>query len=58
MASKELIKLLEQNGWTTNRTQGSHFIMKKDGKTEIVPFHRKDVPIGTLNKILKRTGLK
>jgi mRNA interferase HicA len=58
MTSKQLIQLLEQNGWVTDRTQGSHYIMKKGGKTEVVPFHRKDVPIGTLNKILKRTGLK
>lgn len=58
MRDKELLKLLQQNGWKVDRVNGSHHIMIKDGKTEVIPIHGKDVPIGLLNKILKRTGLK
>ena len=58
MKDKDLLKLLRQNGWTEVRVHGSHHIMKKDGKTETIPVHGKDVPKGLLEAILKRTGLK
>lgn len=37
---------------------GSHLKMIKENQVEIIPIHNKDVPIGTANAILKRTGLK
>ncbi len=58
MLGKDLIKLLQKNGWEIDRIQGSHYVMKKDSQTETVPVHNKDIPTGLLNKILKRTGLK
>lgn len=58
MKDKDLLKLLLKNGWELKRIQGSHHILQKDGKTEVVPIHNKDVPTGLLNKILKRVGLK
>ena len=58
MKDKDLLKLLKQNGWTEIRVHGSHHIMKKENQMEIIPVHGKDVPIGLLNAILKRTGLK
>lgn len=58
MKDRDLLKLLQKNGWVISRVQGSHPILQKDGKIEVVPIHGKDVPIGLLNKILKRTGLK
>ena len=58
MKDRDLLKLLQKNGWVISRVQGSHHILQKDGKIEVVPTHGKDVPFGLLNKILKRTGLK
>lgn len=58
MKDKDLLKLLKQNGWTEIRVHGSHHIMKKENQMETIPVHGKDVPIGLLNAILKRTGLK
>ena len=58
MKDKDLLKLLQQNGWEIKRIQGSHHVLQKDSQTEGVPIHGKDVPAGLLNKILKRTGLK
>jgi len=55
---KNLVKLLKQNGWIVVRIQGSHHVLQKGDKTEVVPVHGKDVPTGLLNKILKRAGLK
>ena len=58
MKDKDLLKLLQKNGWKIERIRGSHHILIKGDKTEIVPVHGRDVPIGPLNAILKRTGLK
>jgi len=60
MSSKDLIKLLKQNGWVLHRISGSHHIFKKAGIEDLitVPHPRKDVPKGLLNAILKQAGLK
>ncbi len=58
MTGKELIKLLERNGWKLDRINGSHHIMVKDNLTESIPVHNADLKKGLLNTILKRTGLK
>ncbi len=58
MKDKDLLNLLKRNGWIVKRVNGSHHILQKDGKTETVPVHGKDVPTGLLHSILKRTGLK
>lgn len=58
MKDKDLLKLLKNNGWQEIRIHGSHHVLKKDDKIEVVPVHNKNVPNGLLEKILKRTGLK
>lgn len=58
MKDKDLLKILLENGWEIERIKGSHHILKKDDKTEVIPIHNKDLPPGLLNAILKRTGLK
>ncbi|MEY8322261.1 type II toxin-antitoxin system HicA family toxin [Lachnospiraceae bacterium 46-61] len=58
MRDKDLLKLLQKNGWVVKRIKGSHHVMQKDDKIQIIAVHNKDVPTGLLNKILKETGLK
>lgn len=60
MTSKEMIKLLKKNGFDCVRQNGSHmvFVNKATGRTTIVPYHCKDLPKGTEQKILKDVGLK
>ncbi|WP_346660520.1 type II toxin-antitoxin system HicA family toxin [uncultured Veillonella sp.] len=58
MKDKDLLKLLLKNGWKDVRQRGSHHRLKKDNRVEVIAVHGKDVPIGLLNVILKRTGLK
>lgn len=58
MRDKNLLKLMQKNGWKVVRVNGSHHILEKDGKIETIPIHGKDVPNGLLNAILKRHGLK
>ena len=59
MKPRELVRLLEKEGFVFIRQSGSHAIYKKPGmKLIIVPIHSKDIPTGTLNGILKDAGLK
>ena len=43
MKDKDLLKLLQKNGWKIERIRGSHHILIKGDKTEIVPVHGRDV---------------
>lgn len=59
ITGRELIKILEENGWVLDRVRGSHHIMIKDDKTLSVPLHgSKDLGKGLLNKLLKDGGIK
>ncbi|HLF11028.1 MAG TPA: type II toxin-antitoxin system HicA family toxin [Gammaproteobacteria bacterium] len=61
MRVREVIRLLEQDGWTLARTRGSHRQYKHGTKSGLVTVPGKpndDVGAGTLNSILKQAGLK
>lgn len=61
MKAKEVIKLIQKDGWIFERQSGSHKIFKHPAKKGIVviPDHGKDaIRIGTLNSILKQAALK
>lgn len=56
---KKLLKILKKSGFQLDRTTGSHFILynKIDKKRVTIPFHRKELPKGTMMSILKETGI-
>lgn len=58
--SKDLIKLIEKDGWIIVSSKGSHRKYKHPTKNGIViiPFHNCDIPKGTANSILKQAGIK
>ena len=61
MKVKELLKVLEKDGWRVVRTKGSHRQLKHSTKGGTVTVSGKlsvDVPPGTLNAVLKQAGLK
>ncbi len=61
MKVKELLKMLEKDGWSLSRTRGSHRQYKhptKPGTVTIAGKPSADVPKGTLNAILKQSGIK
>ncbi|RAI15106.1 MAG: addiction module toxin, HicA family [Candidatus Melainabacteria bacterium] len=61
MKVKELIKLIEKDGWFQVAQVGSHRQYKhkiKSGRVTIAGKLSKDMPTGTLNSILKQAGLK
>jgi len=58
---KELAALLEADGWSQVRQQGSHRQYHHPWKSGTVTLSGKpslDVPPGTLNSVLKQAGLK
>lgn len=61
MKVKELIKLLEADGWVLVRTRGSHRQFHhptKFGTDTVAGKPSVDVPPGTLHNALKQAGLK
>ena len=60
MTPKQMIKLLESNGFRQTHSNGSHFFFRNDEthRTTTVPVHAKDLKKGTENKLLKDAGLK
>jgi predicted RNA binding protein YcfA (HicA-like mRNA interferase family) len=61
MKVKELIELLENDGWLQIRQKGSHRQFHHPTKLGTVTVAGKlsiDVPLGTLNSVLKQAGLK
>lgn len=60
MKVKEIIKIIEQDGWYLVRTRGSHRQYKHDVKKGLVTVPGKlsdDLAIGTKNSILKQAQL-
>jgi predicted RNA binding protein YcfA (HicA-like mRNA interferase family) len=61
MKVREVIRLLEQNGWTEMRSRGSHRHFRHAKKPSVVTVpgnDGKELAPGTLNAILKKAGLK
>ena len=62
MKYREVVKLIEDDGWFEVRQKGSHRAYKHNTKSGIVTiaYHRMsdEVPRGTLNSIFKQAGLK
>ena len=61
MKVKELIELLEADGWFLVRTKGSHRQFHhplKKGTVTVAGKASVDIPPGTLNNALKQAGLK
>jgi predicted RNA binding protein YcfA (HicA-like mRNA interferase family) len=59
LTAQRVIALLEQEGFVVDRTRGSHRIYYHPGthRRVVVPFHRRDLPKGTLLEILRRAGI-
>lgn len=61
MKVREIIKLIETDGWYQVNTRGSHRQYKhstKSGRVTIAGHTNDDLALGTLNSILKQAKLK
>lgn len=60
MNSREIIRILEANGWVEVARRGSHAQFKhpeRPGRVT-VPHPKKDMPPGTLRSIERQAGIK
>lgn len=61
MKVRELIKMIEADGWFLVATKGSHRQYKhstKRGRVTIAGHPADDIAPGTVNSVLKQAGLK
>jgi predicted RNA binding protein YcfA (HicA-like mRNA interferase family) len=59
MSSREILKILKDDGWYIVGQEGSHIQLKhptKKGRVT-VPHPEKDIPVGTQKNIMKQAGL-
>jgi predicted RNA binding protein YcfA (HicA-like mRNA interferase family) len=59
LTSQEVVRMLERKGYVLDRAKGSHRIYyhSESKRRVIIPYHRKDLPKGTLMEILKQAGI-
>jgi predicted RNA binding protein YcfA (HicA-like mRNA interferase family) len=55
----EVIKVLEKKGFVLDGGRGSHrvYYNPETKRRVVVPFHKRDLPKGTLHEILKQAGI-
>jgi predicted RNA binding protein YcfA (HicA-like mRNA interferase family) len=57
VTGKDLVKLLQQQGWRLEHVRGSHHILRKGGKLLSVPVHPgRDLGKGLLLRLMKEAG--
>ena len=59
LTPQKIAKILERKGFVLDRVKGSHKIYRneKTNRKVVIPFHKKDLPIGTLLEILRQAGI-
>jgi len=59
LSPKDIIDLLKKKGFILDRIKGSHhlYFNPTTGKRVVVPYHKKDLPKGTLLEILRQAGI-
>ncbi len=57
MKRKDLIRMLEQNGWYLSRNGGSHDVYTNGTDSEVIQRH-KEIKENLAKTIIKRRGLK
>lgn len=57
LTPKQIIKILNSIGFREIRRRGSHIQLKKGNLLVTVPYHNRDLNIGTLKSILRQAKL-
>jgi predicted RNA binding protein YcfA (HicA-like mRNA interferase family) len=59
LTPSDIIRILTEKGFVLDRTKGSHkiYVHPIFQKRVVVPFHKKDLPKGTMLSILKDAGI-
>lgn len=59
LTPRKVLKILQKEGFFIDHTTGSHYILyhPRTKKRVSVAYHAKDLPKGTLQAILKESGI-
>jgi predicted RNA binding protein YcfA (HicA-like mRNA interferase family) len=59
LTPQKVIRVLEKKGYVLDRVKGSHriYLNPETKQRVVVPFHKKDLPQGTLLEILRQAGI-
>ena len=59
LTSQKVVKILERKGFVLDRSKGSHRVYYnfENKRRVIIPYHKKDLPKGTLMEILRQAGI-
>ncbi|MGH3273622.1 MAG: type II toxin-antitoxin system HicA family toxin [Streptosporangiaceae bacterium] len=57
LSSKEMLRILEQDGFTVVHTRGSHCKLRKGSRVVIVPLNRDPLRVGTQADIIAKAGI-
>ena len=55
----KIVKVLERKGFVLDRMKGSHriYFHPETKRRVVVPFHKRDLPKGTVMEILRQAGI-
>ena len=59
LTPEKVVRILRKKGFILDRTKGSHHIYyhPETKRRVVVPFHKKDLPKGTMFEILRQAGI-
>lgn len=57
LSSKEIIKVLERQGFVSVSQRGSHAKFPKGSHTVVLPTPKKEIPLGTFRSIVRQANL-
>jgi len=59
LTPQKIMKIIQKRGFLLDRIKGSHhiFFNPETKRRVIIPFHKQELPIGTLIEILKQAGI-
>lgn len=60
LSPKKLIKIFLKEGFIIHHITGSHYVMfsSVSNKTITIPYHKKDLPKGTIHAIIRLSGIE
>jgi mRNA interferase HicA len=57
LSSRDIIAIIEKNGFIFKSQKGSHCKYVKEGYVVIIPHPKKEIPAGTFMSIIRQSGL-
>lgn len=60
LTPQKVMKIIQKRGFILDRVKGSHhiFFHPETKRRVIIPFHKRELPVGTLIEILKQAGIE